>query len=327
MIVANDIKKINTYFNIASAYIPNQFDVFIRKRGLSDTQQYNGNNTTGTNPLYLINKEPWVVENITLPQIKFKQANDIYMSQNSLLRPNYILEIETSGLLTLTVREKSDLAIYRSLIRCQSEIFNGQYESSGNNLIGQNYSIEITTKTQRHDAIAAENGNTNRNIFADNVIKFDRCLLTNISDPIYAYDEINPMMYTITFEISSMAESYKDLVGDTKGSVSLKNPSSSLGVATETSTSLNAGKTSLDSYERVNNSLPIVNKVGDNVSKSISSGINGAIGSYNPSVKDSDTKALLGDFSLTKSASDITDNTVSNGIKNTTGVTNYVLRH
>ncbi|MCK9428487.1 MAG: hypothetical protein M0R17_00570 [Candidatus Omnitrophica bacterium] len=327
MIVANDIKKINTYFNIASAYIPNQFDVFIRKRGLSDTQQYNGNNTTGTNPLYLINKEPWVVENITLPQIKFKQANDIYMSQNSLLRPNYILEIETSGLLTLTVREKSDLAIYRSLIRCQSEIFNGQYESSGNNLIGQNYSIEITTKTQRHDAIAADNGNTNRNIFADNVIKFDRCLLTNISDPVYAYDEINPMMYIITFEISSMAESYKDLVGDTKGSVSLKNPSSSLGTATETTISVNAGKTSLDSYERVNSSLPIANTVGNNVAKSVNTGITGAISSYNPTIKNSDIKAPLVGFNLTQSASDVVSNTATNGIKNTTGITNYVLRH
>ena len=88
MIDSTDLTKVARYFKVSSGYVPNQFNVWIEKIGVTD--QTNGNTNSATNPLYLINLEPWVVEDVEFPQLQFKKANDIYMSGNSLIKPDLI---------------------------------------------------------------------------------------------------------------------------------------------------------------------------------------------------------------------------------------------
>lgn len=220
MITSRDVRNVGKYFKTASGYVPNQFDVMIYKRGVSKDKdehfaQSNWRNGKNNNPLYLINGEPWVVVDVTFPQIKFKQDNNIYVSTESLIKPDYILAVETSGNVEITVREKSDLAIYRSLLRCQTEIYTSKYEVSGTNLFGNNYCLKIVTKSQRFDSKNNNNDNSYVNIFGDNVIIFDRCLLIDISNPTFSYESKEFLTYKVTFEISSMAESYQNLVSGT----------------------------------------------------------------------------------------------------------------
>lgn len=208
MIDNSDIKKVARYFDVSSGYIPNQFEVRIYKEGIEDTYQENAsNNGKPFNRLYLINSEPWVVEDITFPQIKLTQNNDIYVDSDSLIKPNYITGVETSGIITMTVREKSDLAIYRALVTTQAEMYTSKYEYSGRNLFGENYRLEIREFSQRFDANVLTNATYN-GVGKDNVILFDRVILAGISDPKLAYSDRSFMRYTVTFETSSMAESY-----------------------------------------------------------------------------------------------------------------------
>lgn len=225
MINSNDINKIARYFDIASAYVPNQFSVFVYKR--SAVAQYD-RKPNPHNPLYLINLEPWVIENVTFPQINFIQADDIYVDSSSLVKPKYIKAVETSGNIEITLREKSDLAIYRSLIRCQTEMFNNKYEYDGINHFGMDYAIVVRMKSQRFD----NNTSESENIFGDNVITFDRVILTNISTPKLEHSSREFLRYTVTFETSSMAESYKALSGGKRSDVTMNfgNPKSSVGV-------------------------------------------------------------------------------------------------
>jgi hypothetical protein len=193
-----DLLSTGRYFKVASGYVPNQFTVNILKQGATDQIS-----AAGGNPLYLLNLEPWIIEDITLPQLRLNTGNDIYMDPDTLIKPDYILNVETMGRLELTVREKSDLAIHRSLIRCQKEFFNSSYEGTGS--LGTEYSIEVRLKAQRFDDNAA-NGD---NIFGDNLFVYGRAILREVSNPKHAFAEKNFLRYTVTFDVNCMAETFQ----------------------------------------------------------------------------------------------------------------------
>lgn len=195
---SEDLVKTGKYFKVASGYVPNQFTVKITKEGVSDQESGRGGN-----PLYLLNLEPWIIEEVSLPQIRFNTGNDIYMDPDTLIKPDYILSVETMGKLELVLREKSDLAIHRSLIRCQNGFYNPSYEGSGS--LGEEYSIEVRMKSQRFDGNAS-NGD---NIFGDNVLVFGRAILRDISVPRHSYGEKEFLTYTVTFDVNCMAETYQ----------------------------------------------------------------------------------------------------------------------
>jgi hypothetical protein len=195
---SEDLVKTGKYFKVASGYVPNQFTIRIIKENVSDQESGKAGN-----PLYLLNLEPWVIEEMTLPQIRFNTGNDIYMDPDTLIKPDYVLSVETMGKLELKIREKSDLAIHRSLIRCQKEFYNEFYEGAGS--LGEEYSIEVRMKSQRFDG-NAENGD---NIFGDNVLVFGRAILREISNPTHAYGEKGFLKYTVTFDVNCMAETYQ----------------------------------------------------------------------------------------------------------------------
>lgn len=225
MIDNSDIKKVARYFDISSGYIPNQFEVRIYKKDVDDIYQENASNVRPFNGLYLINAEPWVVEEITFPQIKLTQNNDIYVDSKSLIKPNYITGVETSGIITMTIREKSDLAIYRRLVTTQAEMYTSRYEYSGRNIFGEDYKLEIREISQRFDAKVLDDSTYN-GVGKDNVILFDRVILSNISDPKLSYADRQFMRYTVTFETSSMAESYLALAANTPVKRAFNVPSS-----------------------------------------------------------------------------------------------------
>jgi hypothetical protein len=195
---SEDLIKTGKYFKVASGYVPNQFTIRIIKEGVYDQEAGKAGN-----PLYLLNLEPWVIEEMTLPQIRFNTGNDIYMDPDTLIKPDYVLSVETMGKLELTIREKSDLAIHRSLIRCQKEFYNEFYEGAGS--LGENYSIEVRMKSQRFDG----NSSNGDNIFGDNVLVFGRAILREISNPTHAYGEKGFLKYNVTFDVNCMAETYQ----------------------------------------------------------------------------------------------------------------------
>lgn len=196
----NDIINASRYFKVSSGYVPNQFSVRIIKAGVGDQES---GNARPNNPLYLLNLEPWVIEELVLPQIRFNTSNDMYMDADTLIKPDYITSVITTGKLEIKLREKSDLAIHRSLIRCQQEMYNSSYEGTGT--LGSEYSIEVRIKSQRFDDNAA-NGD---NIFGDNYLVFGRALLTEISNPTFSFSEKSFLRYSITFDVNCMAETYR----------------------------------------------------------------------------------------------------------------------
>ena len=348
MIVNSDIPKISRYFDVSSAYVPNQFDVQIYKLSngnvLATTYQENAPasgdpNAEGYNPLYLINGEPWVVEDISLPQIRFKQSDDIYVDKNTLLRPNYILSVNTTGEVKITVREKSNLAIYRSLIRCQTEMFNDKYEYSGANIFGNDYFLQITCKSQRFDSKVLTSSTYN-SVASDNIIRFDRVILSNISDPTFSYKETGFMKYEIIFEVSSMAESYYKLVGKSSAKATIGNPSSSIGSSSLVNSSSGKSVSTTTPSDRASNNLPVSNPVSaaiqnlvanqlilptvsmaaKNAGRNVATGVNKAVSSYNPSVGSIDLGLNVN--SLSQSA---INNTVNTGVNNQTGLAKIVL--
>lgn len=327
MINSTDINNTARYFDIASAYVPNQFTVYIVKRG-AKTQINRTPNPN--NPLYLLNLEPWTIEDISFPQIKFKQSDDIYVDANSLIKPNYILAVETTGNIEITVREKSDLAIYRSLIRCQTEMFNNRYEYSGENPFGTGYFLSIRMKSQRFDA----NTSDNENIFGDIVLTYDRVILSNISNPKLAYSDKSFLRYSVTFETSSMAESFiSEKQGNTSGftTASFGNPASTIGKLNKTADS----STTLSSSDRTSNGIHIpfidelitstANQIGNNVSKNMNITMDRVQNSYSVdgSKIDSSIKATTGDVDLEGILQSKADETFTNAVdsaKSTKGV-------
>lgn len=195
---SSDLINTGRYFKVSSGYVPNQFTVTIKKEGVSDQTQ-----ASGGNPLYLLNLEPWVIEDVTLPQVRLHMANDIYMDTDTLIKPDYILNVETMGRLELTIREKSDLAIHRSLIRCHKEFFNSAYEGTGS--LGTEYSIEVRIKAQRFDD-NAENGDI---ILGDNLFVYGRAILREIGNPKHSYGEKNFLRYNVVFDVNCMAETFQ----------------------------------------------------------------------------------------------------------------------
>lgn len=193
-----DLLTTGRYFKVASGYVPNQFTVNIIKQGATDQVS-----ASGGNPLYLLNLEPWIIEDVTLPQLRLNTGNDIYMDPDTLIKPDYILNVETMGRLELTVREKSDLAIHRSLIRCHKEFFNSSYEGTGS--LGTEYSIEVRVKSQRFDD-NAENGD---NIFGDNLFVYGRAMLREVGNPTLSFSEKNFLRYKVTFDVNCMAETFQ----------------------------------------------------------------------------------------------------------------------
>lgn len=194
---SEDHYRTGRYFKVASGYVPNQFSIRIIKENVLDQES-----GIGGNPLYLINLEPWVIEELVLPQIQFNIKNDVYMDADSLIQPDYISNVITTGEISLKIREKSDLAIHRSLIRCQKELYNSLYEGSGS--LGETYSVIVTIKSQRLDDRATNNDN----IYGDNQIIFGRAILSSISNPTYSYAEDKFLRYDVKIQVNCMAETY-----------------------------------------------------------------------------------------------------------------------
>jgi len=195
----SDHRNTGRYFKVASGYVPNQFSVKILKEGVIDQE---AGFINGGNPLYLLNLEPWVIEELTLPQIQYNVRNDIYMDADSLIQPDYIASVNTTGEISLKIREKSDLAIHRSLIRCQKEFYNDRYEGTGS--LGIEYSVIVTIKSQRLDDSASNNDG----IFGDNQIIFGRAILTEIGNPTFSHSDNKFLKYDVKIQVNCMAETY-----------------------------------------------------------------------------------------------------------------------